>query len=82
MKWKYIHLLVLIQGTKQPGNNIDAYIQVMKEEIGTLWHQGEEVWDNKNNELFNMRALLFIFMQDYPGVTVKGHCGCVWFQEE
>ena len=32
MKWKFIIMLVLIQGPKQPGNDIDVYLRPLVEE--------------------------------------------------
>ena len=36
MKTKYIHMSMLIQGPKQPGNNINLYMGLLKEELDTL----------------------------------------------
>ena len=37
MKRKYIHMSMLIEGPKQPGNNINLYLGLLKEELDTLW---------------------------------------------
>ena len=37
MKRKYIHMSMLIEGPKQPGNDINLYLGLLKEEIDTLW---------------------------------------------
>ena len=35
MKTKYIHMSMLIQGPKQPGNNINMYPGLLQEELDT-----------------------------------------------
>ena len=37
MKQKFITMLVLIQGPKQPGNDIDVYLRPLVEELLQLW---------------------------------------------
>ena len=37
MKWKFIMMLVLIQGPNQPGNDIDMYLRPLVEELLELW---------------------------------------------
>ena len=37
MKRKYIHMSMLIEGPKQPGNDINLYLGLLKEELDTLW---------------------------------------------
>jgi hypothetical protein len=39
MKKKYIMLSMIIQGPKQPGNDIDIYFQLLVEELLTLWRK-------------------------------------------
>jgi hypothetical protein len=46
MKRKIIMMLVLIQGLKQPGNDIDVYLRPLVEELLMLWNEkGVHVWD-------------------------------------
>src|SRR4051812_24698711 len=46
MKQKFIMMPVLIQGPKQPGNNIDVYLRPLVEELLNLWNgNGVRVWD-------------------------------------
>jgi hypothetical protein len=46
MKRKYIMMPVLIQGTKQPGNNTDMYLRLLVDELLLLWkEEGVRVWD-------------------------------------
>ena len=37
MKKKYIMMSMIIQGLKQPGNDIDIYFQLLVEELLTVW---------------------------------------------
>ncbi|XP_021866491.2 uncharacterized protein [Spinacia oleracea] len=73
---------MLISGPKQPGNNIDVYLAPLIDDLNLLWEKGVEVFDGSWNEMFNLRAMLFCTMQDYPaygnlsGYTVKGECAC------
>ncbi|XP_056697557.1 uncharacterized protein [Spinacia oleracea] len=82
MKRKYIILSMLISGPKQPGNDIDVYLEPLIDDLKLLWEKGVEVFDGSRNEMFNLRAMLFCTMQDYPaygnlsGYTVKGECAC------
>jgi len=84
MKRKYIHMSMLIQGPKQPGNNINMYLQLLKEELETLWDpQGVNTWDVVAQDYFPMRATLICTVQEYLGYgyvacqAYHGHYGCV-----
>ena len=70
MKQKFIMKTVLIQGPKQPGNDIDVYLRPLVEELLQLWHiQGVRVWDENKQEEFDLRALLFITINDWPALS-------------
>ena len=84
MKKKYIHMVMLIQGPKQPGNDIDVYLKIFREEIQILWSkEGVNTWDASTNAYFPMRALMFTTVQDYlsyvyvSGQACHGHNRCV-----
>jgi hypothetical protein len=50
---------VLIQGPKQPGNDIDVYLRPLVEELLLLWSKpGVRVWDEYKQEEFNLRAFV------------------------
>ncbi|KAK1645997.1 hypothetical protein QYE76_063802 [Lolium multiflorum] len=62
MKRKFIMMSVLIQGPKQPGNDIDVYLRPLVDELLQLWGRpGVRVWDEHKEEEFDLRALLFVF---------------------
>ncbi|XP_074266937.1 uncharacterized protein LOC141590230 [Silene latifolia] len=82
MKRKYMMLSLLISGPKQPGNDIDVYLEPLIDDLKLLWEKGVSVFDAYRNETFNLRAMLFCTIQDYPaygnvsGYTVKGEKAC------
>ena len=45
MKRKYIMMSVLIQGPRQPGNDIDVYLKPLVEDLLVLWNDSVWVWD-------------------------------------
>jgi hypothetical protein len=61
---------VLIQGPKQPGNDIDVYLRPLVDELLLLLKkEGVCVWDENKQENFNLRALLFITINDWPALS-------------
>jgi len=83
MKRKFIMMPVLIQGPKQPGNDIDVYLWLLIEELLHLWIKtGVRMWYEYNQEHFDLRALLFVTINDWPalsnlsGQTNKGYNTC------
>jgi hypothetical protein len=65
MKLKFIMMPVLIQGPKQPGNDIDVYLRPLVEELKQLWQtEGVRMWDEYKQEEFDLRALLFVTIND------------------
>ena len=62
MKRKFIMMTVLIQGPKQPGNDIDVYLRPLVEELLQLWNgTGVRAWDEHGQEEFDL------------GVAVRDH---------
>ena len=48
-------MLVLIQGPKQPGNDIDVYLRLLVDELLLLWkEEGVSVWDEYKQENFDL----------------------------
>ena len=45
MKKKYITMCMLVQGPKQPGTDLNLYLQLVKVELQTLWKEGVNTWD-------------------------------------
>jgi hypothetical protein len=70
MKRKFIMMPVLIQGPKQPGNDIDVYLRPLVKELKQLWqNEGVRVWDEYKQEEFDLRALLFMTINDWPALS-------------
>jgi hypothetical protein len=71
----FIMMSVLIQGPKQPGNYIDVYLRSLVDELLLLWKkEGVRVWDENKQKNFNLRALLFITINDWPALSnLSGH---------
>jgi hypothetical protein len=70
MKRKFIMMPVLIQGPKQPGNDIDVYLRPLVDELLQLWDKkGVRVWDEHEQKEFDLRALLFVTINDWPALS-------------
>ena len=76
-------ITVLIQGPKQPGNDIDVYLRPLVEDLLLLWKdEGVPMWDAHEGVEFNLRALLFVTINDWPalgnlsGQSNKGFGAC------
>ncbi|XP_071707891.1 uncharacterized protein [Rutidosis leptorrhynchoides] len=73
---------LLIQGPKQPGNDIDVYLQPLVDELMELWSTGIHVYDAYKKEYFQLRAMLFCTINDFPaygnlsGYSTKGKKAC------
>ena len=83
MKRKYIMLAILIQGPRQPGNDIDVYFAPLVEDLKLLWIEGVRMYDALMQEDFTLRCILFLTINDYPafgnssGQTIRGKAACV-----
>jgi hypothetical protein len=84
MKRKFIMMAVLIKGPKQPGNAIDVYLRPLVDELLQLWAEpGIRVWDKHKQEEFDLRALLFVTINEWPalsnisGQSNKGYNACM-----
>ena len=83
MHRKFIMMPVLIQGLKQPRNDIDVYLRPLVEELMLLWNSTViRVWDEYKQEHFDLWALLFVTINDWPalnnlsGQSNKGYNAC------
>ena len=72
---------MIIQGPKQPGNDINIYFQLLVEELLTVWIDAPAVkcYDAYRKEIFNLYAMLVHTIQDMPalehiGAENKGRC--------
>lgn len=66
MQKKYTHMVMLIQGPKEPGNNIDMYLKIFREELQILWSKpGVNTWNSYIQIHFPMRGLMITIVQYY-----------------
>ncbi|KAM5578459.1 hypothetical protein ABKV19_008659, partial [Rosa sericea] len=83
MKRKHMMLTLLISGPKQPGNDIDIYLEPLIDDLKQLWEGVNGVYDAIKNETFTLKALLFWTINDFPaygnlsGSIVKGYNACL-----
>jgi hypothetical protein len=80
---------VLIQGQRQPGNDIDVYLRPLVDELLQLWaNHSVRVWDEHKLEEFDLWALLFVTINDWPalsnisGQTNKGYKAWTHYLQE
>ncbi|XP_021714663.1 uncharacterized protein LOC110682635 [Chenopodium quinoa] len=82
MKRKYVMLSLLITGPRQPGNDIDVYLEPLVDDLRKMWDEGVSVFDAHKNEMFLLRAVLMWTINDFPaygnlsGYKNKGHKAC------
>jgi len=75
-------LSMMISGPRQPRNDIDVYLSPMIEDLRLLWNDCIEVFDAYEKVNFNLRALLFCTINNFPaygnlsGYSVKGYHVC------
>ncbi|GJS66738.1 hypothetical protein Tco_0681302 [Tanacetum coccineum] len=78
MKHKDLMMSLLIQGSKQHGNDIDVYLAPLIDDMKTLWQSGVDVYNSYNKEMFRFRAIIFYTINDFPaynnlsGYSTKG----------
>nr|CAD39700.3 OSJNBb0115I21.8 [Oryza sativa Japonica Group] len=69
-------------GPRQPGNDIDVFLEPVIDDLEILWKEGVKTWDAYGQENFKLRVLLFCTINDYPalgnlsGQTIKGKKAC------
>ncbi|KAL6129215.1 hypothetical protein ACLB2K_072568 [Fragaria x ananassa] len=75
-------LTLLISEPKQPGNDIDVYLQPLIDDLKLLWNEVEGVYNAYRGEYFKLKAVLFWTINDFPayrnlsGSIVRGYNGC------
>ncbi|CAL9018480.1 unnamed protein product, partial [Prunus brigantina] len=78
----FMMLTLLISGPKQPGNDIDVYLEPLIDDLKYLWDGIRGVYDAHNGEYFTLRAALMWTINDFPaygnlsGCVVKGYKAC------
>ncbi|XP_074271550.1 uncharacterized protein LOC141595481 [Silene latifolia] len=51
---------------KQPGNDTDVFLEPLIENLKMLWNVGVEVFDAASGSKFQMRAMLYCTINDFP----------------
>lgn len=75
-------LSLLISGPKQPGNDIDVYLEPLVHELKVTWAEGVMTYDAQSRSFFNMKAILMWVIHNFPaygnmvGCTTKGFYAC------
>ncbi|WVZ52747.1 hypothetical protein U9M48_003777, partial [Paspalum notatum var. saurae] len=69
LKAEVHYVPALIQGLKQPGNDIDVYLQPLVDELLELWTTGVCMWDEYKQEDFDLHAMLFVTINDWPALS-------------
>ncbi|XP_073313448.1 uncharacterized protein [Primulina huaijiensis] len=70
-------LTLLIPGPKQPGNDIDIYLEPLVEDLKELWDTGVEAYDAFNKSMFNLKVtgdffpLIIHFVRKRSGLMGK-----------
>jgi len=81
-------LSMMISGPRQLGNGIDVYLSPLIEDQRKLWDKRVLVFDGFHKETFEIRAMLFCTINDFPtygnlsGYSVKGHHACLIYEED
>ena len=87
MKRKHMMLSLIIQGPRQPGNDIDVYLQPLIDDLKLLWEGVKGVYDSHSAAYFTLRAILLWTINDFPaygnlyGSIVHGYNACPIFLE-
>ncbi|CAL8174556.1 unnamed protein product [Prunus armeniaca] len=82
MKRKFMMFTLLISGPKQPGNDINVYLEPLIDDLKSLWDGIGRVYDAHNGEYFTLRAALMWTINDFlaygnlSGCVVKGYKAC------
>ena len=78
----------MISGPRQPGNDIDVYLNPLIEDLRKLWDEGVDVFDGNQNETFKLCAMVFCTINDFPtygnlsGYSVMDHRACPIYKED
>ncbi|KAL6141538.1 hypothetical protein ACLB2K_059826 [Fragaria x ananassa] len=82
MSSENLMLSLLIPGPKQPGNDIDVYLEPLIDDLKELWTNGVEMYDAYKRATFYLKAILLWTVNDFPaygnlaGLTTKGEFAC------
>lgn len=78
MSKENLMLTLLIPDPKQPGNDIEVYLEPLIEDLNELWINGVSAYDAFTKSVFNLKAVLMWIINDFPaygnlsGYSTKG----------
>jgi hypothetical protein len=66
----------------QPGVYMDVFLEPLMEDMKILWETCVQMLDEYRKDLFTLRAIIFVTINDYPGLFTlsgqfKGKVGCI-----
>jgi hypothetical protein len=67
-KRKFLLHTILIQGPKQPGIDIDVFLEPLIEEMEKFWKHGVEMWDEYRRETFTLKSIIFVTINVDPAL--------------
>ena len=73
---------MIISVPRQPGNDIDVFLEPLMEDMKILWEDGVKMMDASLKKEFTLKAIIFVTITDYPGLfslsgQIKGKSDCV-----
>ena len=73
---------MIISRPRQPGNDIDVFLEPFMEDMKIIWEQGVKLIDASLKKEITLKAIIFVTITDYPGlflllVQIKGKTGYV-----
>ncbi|XP_023771634.2 uncharacterized protein LOC111920288 [Lactuca sativa] len=69
-KHEYMQIPLLIPGKKNPGQNIDVFLQPLVDELKMLFTDGIETYDAYRKNNFQMRVVLLWTVSDFPAYAM------------
>jgi len=71
MKRLYIEMPLLIQGPKQPGNDIDVFLEPLVNELLEMWEECvKDVWHEYKKEHITIKAVLVATITNLLGARL------------
>ena len=68
MKRSYIQMPLLIQGPRQPGNDIDVFLEPVIDELVEMFGKGvPNVWDEYKKVHVTIKGVLIATITNLPG---------------
>jgi hypothetical protein len=73
---------MIISRLRQPGNDIDMFLEPLIEDMKILWEKGVKMMYASLKKEFTLKAIIFVTITDYPSLfslpgQIKGKSGCV-----